>query len=278
MAGLLARNGPGDRSAGNVGMPGGFGSPVPRKGLTKGVPGVTRRRGREPPGGGCGSPGRVRGSGACLTRSRGGPNYDQPSPPVPEPHVPTPRSPHPPRPPPRLRLRCVLELLPLDPPLPVSLGPDGRAAILVGAMTQDEKLQLIHGIGGYLNSAPRGAAGSSPALPGSGFPDLYLVDGSVGVGNGVGGVDGPALGDGERRRLGPRPRLPVRRGDGEGHAGPRRQRPPRWKREPRRAGAAQRPGPRDEGRGSHPGRAHQRGAPPGHAGPERRRHASSTSR
>src|SRR5512144_3237273 len=69
---------------------------------------------------------------------------------------------------------------------PASLGPDGRAAVLVAAMTQEEKLQLVHGIGSLLNTAPRGAAGFVPGIPRMGFPDLYLVDGSVGVGNATG--------------------------------------------------------------------------------------------
>ncbi|MGA8891760.1 MAG: glycoside hydrolase family 3 N-terminal domain-containing protein, partial [Anaeromyxobacteraceae bacterium] len=76
--------------------------------------------------------------------------------------------------------------LPTIPPPPASLSPDERAAILVAAMTQDEKLQLIHGVGTQQNGGPRGAAGFVPGIPRMGFPDLYLVDGSVGVGNGTG--------------------------------------------------------------------------------------------
>jgi len=72
------------------------------------------------------------------------------------------------------------------PPPPPSLSADERAEILVGAMTQDEKLQLIHGIGGLLNAGPRGSAGYVPGIDRMGFPPLHLVDGSVGVGNATG--------------------------------------------------------------------------------------------
>jgi len=75
---------------------------------------------------------------------------------------------------------------PTVPPPPATLSPDERAAILVAAMTQDEKLQLIHGIGTAQNGAPRGAAGYVPGISRMGFPDLYLVDGSVGIGNATG--------------------------------------------------------------------------------------------
>ncbi len=76
--------------------------------------------------------------------------------------------------------------LPTVPPPSTALGPDERAAILVAAMTLDEKLQLIHGTGEILGARPLGAAGHVPGIPRMGFPSLYLVDGSVGVGNAVG--------------------------------------------------------------------------------------------
>jgi beta-glucosidase len=76
--------------------------------------------------------------------------------------------------------------LPTIPPPSPALGADERAAILVAAMTQDEKLQLVHGTGELLNGAPRGAAGHVPGIPRMGFPELYLVDGSVGIGNAAG--------------------------------------------------------------------------------------------
>jgi beta-glucosidase len=56
-------------------------------------------------------------------------------------------------------------------------------------MTQDEKLQLVHGAGSCAACVaviPRGAAGWVPGIPRLSIPDLYLADGSVGVGNGVG--------------------------------------------------------------------------------------------
>ena len=59
---------------------------------------------------------------------------------------------------------------------------DQRADWLLAQMTLDEKLQLVHG------SLPvqLGAAGWVPGIPRLGIPGLYLVDGSVGVGNKVG--------------------------------------------------------------------------------------------
>ena len=78
------------------------------------------------------------------------------------------------------------EPLPTIPPPSPELSADDRAAILVAAMTQDEKLQLIHGATGDTGGVPRGAAGHVPGIPRMGFPSLYLVDGSVGVGNTTG--------------------------------------------------------------------------------------------
>jgi beta-glucosidase len=57
-------------------------------------------------------------------------------------------------------------------------------------MTQAEKLQLVEGgvtsnlTYGY--SVPLGAGGFVPGIPSLNIPELYLADGSVGVGNGVG--------------------------------------------------------------------------------------------
>jgi len=61
-------------------------------------------------------------------------------------------------------------------------GPDACASALVAQMTQAEKIQLVHGATG----ANRGAAGFVPGIPRLGIPNLYLADGSVGVGNTVG--------------------------------------------------------------------------------------------
>ena len=68
-------------------------------------------------------------------------------------------------------------------------SPDQRANQLITEMTQDEKIQLVYGAGGPVTNIialPRGAAGYVPGIPRLGIPDLYLADGSVGVGNGVG--------------------------------------------------------------------------------------------
>ncbi len=62
---------------------------------------------------------------------------------------------------------------------------DERATLLLSEMTQDEKLQLVHGAGGYSPIA-RGAGSWIPGIPRLGIPDLYLADGSVGVSGGVG--------------------------------------------------------------------------------------------
>lgn len=68
--------------------------------------------------------------------------------------------------------------------------PDTRAAAMLTLMTQAEKLTLVQGgvttNNTYGYSVPRGAAGWVPAIARLGIPELYLADGSVGVGNGVG--------------------------------------------------------------------------------------------
>ena len=61
---------------------------------------------------------------------------------------------------------------------------------MLSLMTQAEKLLIVQGgvttnnTGGY--TVPRGAAGWVPGIPRLAIPELYLADGSVGVGNGVG--------------------------------------------------------------------------------------------
>jgi len=68
--------------------------------------------------------------------------------------------------------------------------PDARADAMLAQMTQAEKLQMVQGgvttnlTYGY--TVPLGAAGWVPANTRLGIPALYLADGSVGVGNGVG--------------------------------------------------------------------------------------------
>ena len=65
--------------------------------------------------------------------------------------------------------------------------PDQRADQLLTQMTQDQKIQLVYGAVGTATAAStRGGAGWVPGIPQLGIPDLYLADGSVGVGNGVG--------------------------------------------------------------------------------------------
>ena len=74
-------------------------------------------------------------------------------------------------------------------PPPPTASPDERADYLVGQMTIDEKIQLVHG-GAALDwwnyTLPRGAGGWIPGIPRLNIPDLYFADGSVGVGNAVG--------------------------------------------------------------------------------------------
>lgn len=69
--------------------------------------------------------------------------------------------------------------------LPADLSSDTRADLLLRQMTQAEKLQLVHGPPSN-TSMPRGGAGWIPGIPRLNIPDLYLADGSVGVGNSVG--------------------------------------------------------------------------------------------
>jgi len=66
---------------------------------------------------------------------------------------------------------------------------DQHANQLLTQMTQDQKIQLVYGAGGPVTNIfplPRGGAGWVPGIPALGIPDLYLADGSVGVGNSVG--------------------------------------------------------------------------------------------
>ncbi|MGA3373913.1 MAG: glycoside hydrolase family 3 C-terminal domain-containing protein [Terracidiphilus sp.] len=67
---------------------------------------------------------------------------------------------------------------------------DGRADAMLAQMSQADKLAMVQGgvttnlTYGY--TVPRGAAGFVPGNVALGIPELYLADGSVGVGNGVG--------------------------------------------------------------------------------------------
>ena len=67
-------------------------------------------------------------------------------------------------------------------------SPADRAAALVGQMTLDEKIAMVHGAGYPL---PLNAAGYAGVIPGNnrlGIPAVYLADSPVGVGNGSTGV------------------------------------------------------------------------------------------
>jgi len=75
-------------------------------------------------------------------------------------------------------------------PIPTSGTPDARADVVLGEMTQAEKLEMVQG-GVTINqewgyTIPLGAAGWVPGILRLNIPTLYLADGSVGVGNGVG--------------------------------------------------------------------------------------------
>jgi beta-glucosidase len=73
------------------------------------------------------------------------------------------------------------------PPPPPTASPDVRADYLVSQMTQGEKVQLVHGAATSSSGPlPRGAGGWVPGIPRLNIPDLFLADGSVGVGNSVG--------------------------------------------------------------------------------------------
>ncbi len=64
-----------------------------------------------------------------------------------------------------------------------SLSPDKRADLVLAEMTLDEKIQLVHGAGGFGAAGPRsnGGAGVIAGIPRLGLPDLQLADSAVGV-------------------------------------------------------------------------------------------------
>ncbi len=57
---------------------------------------------------------------------------------------------------------------------------DQRASAMLARMTQAQKLQLVSGTGGSA-PLPRGAGGYIPGVSSLGIPDLYFVDGSLGL-------------------------------------------------------------------------------------------------
>ena len=65
-----------------------------------------------------------------------------------------------------------------------SLSPDQRADLLIGRMTLDEKITLVHGVEGPLaQQYSLGGAGYVPGIPRLGIPDLQMTDGRSGVAN-----------------------------------------------------------------------------------------------
>ena len=74
-----------------------------------------------------------------------------------------------------------------------SLSPDQRADLLIGQMTLDEKIQLLHGSQGGRGAPPpaptasrsNGGAGWVPGIPRLGIPDVNMADSAVGVTRGA---------------------------------------------------------------------------------------------
>jgi beta-glucosidase len=69
-----------------------------------------------------------------------------------------------------------------------SLTPDQRADLVLKQMTQDEKLQLVHGIGwgvlksgSYVPPEDNGGAGFVPGIPRLHIPDVNMADSAVGI-------------------------------------------------------------------------------------------------
>jgi len=64
-----------------------------------------------------------------------------------------------------------------------SLSPDQRADLVLAQMTLDEKITLVHGMGGFgrAGAHSNGGAGVVEGIPRLGLPDLQLADSAVGV-------------------------------------------------------------------------------------------------
>ena len=78
---------------------------------------------------------------------------------------------------------------PPPPPPPPSASPDVRADYLLGNMTLEEKIHMVHGgaaLDWWNHRLPRGAGGWIAGIPRLNIPDLYFADGSAGVSQGVG--------------------------------------------------------------------------------------------
>src|SRR5580700_560993 len=73
------------------------------------------------------------------------------------------------------------QALPVDLPwMNPALDPDRRADMALAAMTQDEKIALVHG-SGNATGASDGGAGFAPGILRLGLPELNMADSSVGV-------------------------------------------------------------------------------------------------
>src|ERR1035441_10416228 len=72
-----------------------------------------------------------------------------------------------------------------------TLPPDRRAELLLGQMTLDEKIAILHGAGGFGQAAVPGAtasnggAGFASAVPRLGIPAIQMADAAVGVTRGA---------------------------------------------------------------------------------------------
>ena len=80
---------------------------------------------------------------------------------------------------------------PAGPWINADLPPDQRADMVIAQMTFDEKIQLVHGAGGFGPQAAgqpnrsNGGAGWIPGIPRLGIPDLNMADSAVGVTRGA---------------------------------------------------------------------------------------------
>ncbi len=75
---------------------------------------------------------------------------------------------------------------PKGPWMDKSLSADQRADLVIGQMTLDEKIQLVHGTGGWGPKSHQdslGGAGYVPGIPRLGIPGLQMTDGRSGVAN-----------------------------------------------------------------------------------------------
>ncbi len=72
---------------------------------------------------------------------------------------------------------------------PPAQDPDAHADYLIGQMSLDEKIQLVHGgaaLDWWAHALPRGAGGWIPGISRLNIPDTYFADGSAGLSASVG--------------------------------------------------------------------------------------------